>query len=287
MRKHPILKMSSTPLKDQYKPPHDILLYFLLAFVFSWALALPIGLTNKGYLISGISDNWHPLVSLGPAIAAIILISIRYGKLGFQTLGKSLVSIKTCSKYVFFILFAPIWMFAIAFCIALIFTPLSTMISHFQTSSIIQNRTWFINFLIIPLCFGIFEEIGWRGYALPRLQAKNYASKAVWVLGLAWAFWHIPFFLYRFEFTWIGFFGYVVSIIMGTGLLAILYNSSDGSLLAVIIWHILFDIANIFAQELAGEISMIISIEVIVVAIFLVRKTGAESFSFSQKVTLP
>jgi membrane protease YdiL (CAAX protease family) len=42
----------------------------------------------------------------------------------------------------------------------------------------------------------LFEEPGWRGFALPRLEAQFGPLPAALLLGTIWAAWHLPLFLY-------------------------------------------------------------------------------------------
>jgi uncharacterized protein len=98
-------------------------------------------------------------------------------------------------------------------------------------------------FLSTTIIVGLFEEVGWRGFALPRLQRRLDALWAALVLGVIWAFWHLPelisdptrqrpplqFVLWALAlsviFTW-------------------LYNSTNGSLPIVIICHAAIDTAG-------------------------------------------
>jgi membrane protease YdiL (CAAX protease family) len=84
-----------------------------------------------------------------------------------------------------------------------------------------------------------WEEVGWRGFALTRLQVNHNASLAAFIVGVLWALWHIPLFL------WPGslmsrspFWVWSVAVIGESFLFAWLYNSAGQSLAVVALFHV-------------------------------------------------
>ena len=109
-------------------------------------------------------------------------------------------------------------------------------------------------FIYNLLFFGFGEEVGWRGFALPRLQFKMNALTASIVLTVFWALWHLPLFFYRPGYTTMdiaGIFGWVFSLLTGSILLTWLYNSSRASILICAVFHSTIDIA--FTTDLADK----------------------------------
>jgi membrane protease YdiL (CAAX protease family) len=92
---------------------------------------------------------------------------------------------------------------------------------------------------------GLDEELGWRGYAFPRLQKRHGALIASVILGVIWAGWHIPaWYMQGSGQDMISFPVFVVSTTAAAIVFAWLYNSTGGSLLLVILAHTVFDLCT-------------------------------------------
>ncbi len=82
------------------------------------------------------------------------------------------------------------------------------------------------------------EEVGWRGYALPRLAQYLGLGGASLVLGVVWAVWHMPLFILPDSgSTGQSFPAYLLQVIPMSVVLAFLYWRTDGSLLLAMLMH--------------------------------------------------
>lgn len=55
-----------------------------------------------------------------------------------------------------------------------------------------ESALTLLNTLVLFFLVVLGEEVGWRGYALPRLQQRHGALVASLILELVWAVWHLP-----------------------------------------------------------------------------------------------
>ena len=131
---------------------------------------------------------------------------------------------------------------------------------------------------------GLFEEIGWRGFALPHLQRRYSALVSSLIIGLVWAFWHFPNFFF-FTPTRLAVFvpmGIVISVIYTW-----VYNSTGGSLFAVVMLHgATIAPGKLFAGGDAGGWlpGVITGLLYVVIAVGLVWRYGAANLSWRDRV---
>ena len=87
------------------------------------------------------------------------------------------------------------------------------------------------------------EELGLRGFALPRLQARMSPFRASVIIGILWAAWHLPVLLGRDVVSIAAFLllAFVLSFIFTW-----LFNSSGGSLIPVLLFHAIQNTEEMF-----------------------------------------
>jgi len=174
---------------------HPILTYFILTFVFTWgcmAMAVyPDGfpITKEKFETAGALVYVAMLV--GPSGAGIFLTGLFDGRIGLRELLSRLTKWRVGARwYAVALLTAPLM-------IATILLGLSLLSSEFQPAIFSSNdkSAVVLSSIAAGLVVGLFEEIGWTGFAVPRLLKRGYGVlSAGLIVGLVWGAWHfLPF----------------------------------------------------------------------------------------------
>ena len=93
--------------------------------------------------------------------------------------------------------------------------------------------------VIFTLPNALGEELGWRGFALPRLQRRSGALPGTFVIGLFWGFWHIPAWLAwgAAELTFLPVFIMVLNAVPAAVIFTWMFNRTGGNIWIPVIYH--------------------------------------------------
>ena len=172
-----------------------------------------------------------------PSLLAIFLTWKREGLSGLRLLGRRIVQFKLGWRW-----------YVYTFLIVIAGTVGQLIINKllgntFPGSLFLAQLGFFLPLLVLgPLS----EEIGWRGYALGRLQTRWNALISSLIIGLVWALWHLPLFLMvgtsQHELG-LPFIGFLVGFMANSVFYTWLYNNTKQSLWSAILFHWLYTYA--------------------------------------------
>jgi uncharacterized protein len=224
-----------------------------MAYAFSWIVWSPwvLGEDGAGLLpidISRTASGYLNAAAIlaGPTLAAFIMTAITEGRAGIGRLLRRIVLWRVGLRW---------------YLVALVGIPvvmaLGTLILPGGLASLRSlGPGYLLTYLsIFPLVVvlggPLFEEIGWRGFALPRLQPLHGPLLGTLILGLLWALWHLPEFMVP---SWAESSG-------GTGFVAIVrfvaiavafavvttwvFNNTKGSVFVAILVHASIDTSSL------------------------------------------
>jgi membrane protease YdiL (CAAX protease family) len=127
-------------------------------------------------------------------------------------------------------------------------------------------------FLIGAFIYTLGEELGWRAYALPRLQQHRSALIAALVIGVLWGLWHVPTFIAQGH-TGPDLVPPVMSPIAASVLFTWVYNSTGGSLLLVWLFHTASTITGYLFGELPTVTEELVGMAAAVVVVLVAGPT--------------
>lgn len=212
---------------------YPLITFFIMAFGISWLFGAP----------AAIFPNWPGLLifftGFGPVASAIIVVACVEGKNGVLKLVAPLFQWRVGVRWYLVVLLGPALTMGTSIFLYRLLGRESGMLETGPLFSILGS-----NFLALVILF-IFqlmivwgEEVGWRGYALPKLQAKFHPLIASIILGLLWGLWHLPSFWIAgsvHQSMSVGFF--VLATVGYSILYTWIYNGTQGSLWMMCLLH--------------------------------------------------
>jgi uncharacterized protein len=204
--------------------------YFTLAFVLTWVPLVPPTLATLGVL-PGPVEQWMaatPISVFAPAIAGLIAARREGGR---AAMWKVLGGLKPGGVN-------PLW-FVLALAVpTLLYLPGRAVYGLVSGGA---GGAWVyppadLQHVLVLFFVPIGEEIGWRGFAMPRLVERHGALKATLLLSALWGVWHVPMFICQ-RFTAPQVVEGVLFIAIGNVFFSWFFLRSGGRLLVAVLLH--------------------------------------------------
>jgi membrane protease YdiL (CAAX protease family) len=245
--------------------------YFGLAYLVTWLIWTPLVLDALGLASLRLPDWWHYAGAVGPISAAVAVTLIAWGRRGVWSLFAQLRPSRLSRRWTLFALGSPVALFALAAAAVGAITGEWPTYEGIAKTQNLPALGLALTWLVHLVTFGIGEEAGWRGFALPRLQARHGAVGATLLLALGWGLWHLPTFIYSPGMRELGLggtVGWAIGLVAGAFFLTWLYNSSRAALLGVVLWHTTFNVL-VASEAAAGSIAAVMTMVILGAGILL------------------
>ncbi len=242
----------NSPILDWIKK-HDLWVFFTLVFTLMW----PKGIAGAAYSLGLISEPppaiLNVLYFLGtPLVAAVIVTAVTRGREGLKEWAGRLFRWRVGGHWVFVSLLIYPLVTLVAFAISdlaagdkwTVAMMWEAGFANIQDNAVRlglnPNNTWQIFAILVAVSFivPIFEEAGWRAFAIPRLQEKFSALVTGLVIGAIWSLWHLPSFFtvgsdhYGMPFLW-----FLMTIVSISILMVWIMKHTNQSVLMTILFH--------------------------------------------------
>jgi membrane protease YdiL (CAAX protease family) len=277
---------NSVQTKESFIQKYPLASFFLLAIGLTWIFMITDALGSHNILPFRLPLPLMIVMGYMPTLGAVIVTQATQGKEGVKALFRKLLIARVGLRWYLFAIFG----IAVAFVTSI---EIYNMFGNGPALPILSTRMpqmplGQLALSIVPM-FIVFtlvngEELAWRGFALPRLQAKYNALTSSLILGVIWTLFHLPLF-----FTLTGssqadwsFISFLISTVSLSVLYTWMYNHTRGSVLLAYLFH---GAANTWTQILSIDhngvpfVGWTMTGLTLLIAVIVVITSGAENLS--------
>jgi membrane protease YdiL (CAAX protease family) len=206
---------------------YPLLAFFVLAFALSWVAVTPL-LLNPALPV----EPFQMLGALaGPTLAAVSVTASIDGRAGLRAFFRRYVQWRVGVGWWLFTLFGLL----VALTLAAAALLGAGVLAEFARNLGLILPTYLLTLIVGVILGPLWEEPGWRGFALPRLQAQLGPVAGTVALGVVWALWHLPGYLGGWMLAQP--LAVLVSSVAFSVVMTWVYNRTGGSLLLMILLH--------------------------------------------------
>lgn len=214
---------------------HPVVTYFTLALAISYgSFALLDGpKVLRGEVVPAADAEYilFPVIVLSVCLIGLTLAALLDGRVGLREIFTRIGRWRAGLRWYAVALFTPpVVVLTVLFVMRTLVSPIFT------------PKVWLVGLLFgLP---GFLEEIGWMGFAFPRMQSRQSALAAAITLGVLWGLWHAPVVDYLGAAAphgayWLPFFLAFIGIVAAMRVLIVwVYRNTNGSLLLAQLMHI-------------------------------------------------
>jgi hypothetical protein len=171
---------------------YPVAVYFALTFAISWSGAL-LAIGGSGGML-GTTPSSDPRFAyallamlVGPSVTGILLTALLYGRTGLRDLlARMLVRVGA-------------WWYAVALATAPLVMTVTLSALSFTSPAFLpgivssdEKASLLLISLAVGLAAGLFEELGWTGFAIPTLRRRAGILVTGLIVGIWWSAWHLP-----------------------------------------------------------------------------------------------
>jgi membrane protease YdiL (CAAX protease family) len=273
--------MSNQQALNSLVERYEISLFYVLAFVLSWLVWGSAVAQQRGLTTFSLPDM---VAYFAVTLSALLMAGLFEGRSGIRDLFSRMFRWRVGWHWYLIAVLLPIGLQLLA---AGVYRLFGGNVQMGRLASISDSLHYFI--VATPFMM-LTEELGWRGFALPRLQVKYRALTASLVVGVLWGVWHSPLFLMPGT-SWESFpyVGFVLSATAQSILTSWVFNNTKGSVLLASIFHTATNGTGAYVAMGVGDVWAFWTFTAVqwIAVLVIVVLEGAENLSRRQSANQP